>query len=148
MTDTTKIEKNTLDLSSFDTIKSADEGAWLNLRNPTNLGVELKSDGRPITLHLLGRDSEVFRKASRAMSNRRLKATARAGRNAAISAEEMEAEGKKLVIACTIGWNNVVVDGSELAFTAENVEAFYERFPAFFEQADEFIGARENFLKV
>jgi DNA polymerase III alpha subunit len=136
----------TLDLSTFDTIKSADEGAWMNLRNPASLNTELKNKGQPISLLLLGKDSEAFRKASRAASNRRLKATAR-GRNNTTTAEDIEAEGKRLIIACTKGWKNVEVDGGPLEFNEENAEKFYDRFPAFFEQADEFIGGRENFLK-
>jgi hypothetical protein len=137
--------EETLDLAEFDTTKSSDEGAWLNLRSPSS-GVELKSGGQPIMLHLLGRDSEIFRKSSRAASNRRLKANSR-NRNNTPTAEDIEADGKRLIIDCTIGWKNVVVDGVALEFSAQAVEEFYKRFPAFFEQADEFIGGRENFLK-
>lgn len=135
-----------LDLSQFDTKVSANEGAWLDLRNPTNVSEVLMRGGNPVRVKLLGKDSEVFRRITAKNINTRLKEASR-GRNAApATAEQLEADAIRTIAACTIAFENVVVDGREFK-APDDAEAFWKRFPAFREQADDFIGGRENFMK-
>jgi hypothetical protein len=135
-----------LDLLAFETKSTSDEGVWMPLRNPAILAEELKSRGKPVRIKLKGKDSASFRKTSRAASNRRLK-TMQPGRGIKITAEENDMDSLALCVNCTIDWENIRVGGEEWPCTPENVKKFYEAFPAFMDQVDEFIGDRANFLK-
>lgn len=134
------------DLSQFDTRSSANEGAWLHLRNPFNLSEPLFYKEKPIRIRLLGKDSDKFKKQSAAATNLRLKEQSK-GRGASLTTEQLEAETLSLLAVCSMEWENIILDGEELPLSVDNARLFYKRFPAFKEQADDFIGARENFMK-
>jgi hypothetical protein len=133
-----------MDLSKFDTAKAAASGALLQLRDPATDAPLVNEAGEAVGILLAGIDSEQYQQALRGQQNRRL---AKRGRKAGtLTAEELDADGLDLIVACTLGFQNVVVDGAHVEASPAAARAFYRRFPPFREQADEFIGERSHFL--
>jgi len=131
-----------MDLAS---LAVSQEGQTLELRHPIE-GTVLKTDkGKPITITLVGTDSDVFRKAQRSILDRRLNQKGKTK----LSAAELEEEAVTTLISCTLGWSGIVLDGEELAFNKDNVRKLYSRtdLPWIRDQVDEFIADRANFLK-
>ncbi|MDH7787650.1 hypothetical protein QBD01_003677 [Ochrobactrum sp. 19YEA23] len=121
------------------------EGQTLQLRHPIEGTILKTEDDEPITITLVGTDSDVFRKAQRTILDRRLNQKGKTK----LSAAELEEEAVTTLISCTLGWSGIVLDGEELAFSAENVRKLYSRtdLPWIRDQVDEFIADRANFLK-
>jgi hypothetical protein len=133
-----------MDLSQFDTTQTAEEGAVMTVTHPAT-GVPLEQDdGTPVTITLAGTDSERFRRAERQALNRRLQGPRR---NQNVTAEELEANGINGLVACTLAWSGIVLDGESLACTPDNARLVYKRLPWLREQANEFTGQRANFLR-
>jgi hypothetical protein len=132
-----------MDISKLNVKASAEQGATLQLRNPFS-GEELFNDDKsPMTISLLGRDSEPYRRTSRATANKNLKA----GR-AAPKVEKFEQDGVELLAAVTTGWN--IQFGNEmLEFSPAKVRDLYAdpEYRWVYEQVDEFVAERSNFLK-
>jgi hypothetical protein len=99
----------------------------------------------------LGKDSSVFREHIRDVLNERLRRESMAqyrGKNEpAMTAQKAEEESLNLLVICTVGWNNVVLDGKELEFNEANVRKIYQSYSWIFDQVNEAIGQLENFLK-
>lgn len=133
------------DLASLDTRAASDEGVLMKVRHPDTDDV-LLSDGQPILLRLAGQDSKVFRAIDREHTDKRFKRMGRGGR-AELTADELEIERLERVIACTLGWENVYLDGERLPFSQENAHRLYTQLSWLVEQANRFIGERGNFLR-
>ena len=120
------------------------DGVPVPLRHPVT-GEKLTHDktGEPITISIVGMDSDQFRARHRAIINRRLNA----GKKAKVTAEEIETESIGTIAACVTGWAGVNLDGADLTFTIDNVKALLARLPFIREQLDEAIADRANFLK-
>jgi hypothetical protein len=132
-----------MDLATLDTVKGAGEGAVMEVLHPGD-GTVLKDDnGQPITITLMGADSEKAKKRQRMEINKRLKN----GRNSKITAEEMEENGVNLLALCTLSWSGIKLDGRLLECSTENAAMVYQRSPWLKEQVDTFVGDRSNFLK-
>jgi hypothetical protein len=126
-----------LDLSNLE----IQEGAWLTLLHPTT---GLPTD---IRIHLAGIDSQRYRDFERKVSNRRLKqAFRRGGPRHVVTREELDEEAIDLLVACTLGWENMVEAGKEQECTSENAKRIYTEYTWIREQVDAFIGDRSNFL--
>ncbi len=128
-----------LDLDALDMQQGADAGARMDLLHPAT--------GEPTGawLTLLGTDSDIYRRAQRALQRKRM-ARAVKSRRMAIPPEELEAEALDLLVAVTTGWGGLNAKGQPLAFSADAARAFYTRHRWAREQAEEFIGERANFL--
>lgn len=132
-----------MNLAQFDTVESANEGAKMEVRDTKGAPI-LKKDKTPVTITLLGADSDVARAARNVATNRYLKA----GRKAVVTAESADADALTFLVKCTVGWDGVGVDEEETAFSPEAARKLYMTFPFVREQVDIFIADRENFLKV
>jgi|SRR5581483_2279004 len=128
-----------MDLSVYDTAKTADGGAVLEVRHP-GTGAKLKG----VRITLLGADSPRWRAAQAEKVNRRL-SEASAGRRAA-NIEDADEDAIELLAAATIKWEGVELDGKALECSTENACVLYRRLPWLREQADRFIADRANFL--
>lgn len=111
----------------------------------------LQNGDVPVTISLLGKDSDVFVKATRVIRN---KAMERAKAKIKYAAAEQDQEALETIARCTTGWTGIPlcwIDGSDdesnAEFSFENAVKLYERQRWIFEQADEFVGGRENLLK-
>lgn len=126
----------TFDLASLDTTPRADAGAELELTHPVT--------GAPlgVTLTLAGVDSAAYRKAQAALTDKRL-----GRRSGKLTAAELQRDGIELLARCTLAWSGVVVDGAEVACTADAARELYTRFVWIREQADAFVSERANYLR-
>lgn len=131
-----------MDLSAFDTAETANSGAVMELRDPAGAPA-LQDDGAPITITLLGEDSDTVVKLQNRQTNRALRAPGNQG----ISAEVSRANVIERLVAATVSWSGVVLDGEPLKCTPENAKTVYTRFGFIRDQAALFITERGNFLK-
>lgn len=137
------MKKGTVDLSSIDTVKGANEGFEVKIYHPgTNEDLD-------IVINVLGKDSDEFVKTSRAQLKKRMAKISKGGfrSTSAIPVEEIESDGLQLLAACTKSWRGVVIDGKEVPCSPDNAVMVYERFPWIKEQIDAAIGDRANFIK-
>ena len=133
-------ERNTaFDLSSLDISKVADDGAWFTPRHP------ISGEALPIKIKLAGRDSKIYKDAERAFTDKRLRSLSQRGNVQAMRAHELEEQALDLLVSVTLDWENVALDGNVLSCTKSNAKALYQRLDWLREQADEFVGTRENF---
>jgi hypothetical protein len=117
-------------------------------------GVDLKdANGKPVTLKLLGPDSDKYRSMTRAQVRKRFQRAAVSSAQAAQPAQtdtflDDEADALEILVACTVGWSGVnTTKGEAIPCNAETVRALYQNFPAIRDQADVFMATRANFTK-
>lgn len=123
-----------------------DDGANMELKHPAT-GDVLKRDGKALWIKLAGVDSPRWRKAEQTSMNKRIKtAAARQGR-AVMYAAEMEADEVEKIVAVTLDWGEIELDGELLAYSPDNARRFYNELPSFFKQAQAFVFNPENFMK-
>jgi len=129
-----------IDLSKFDL---SPEGEEMVVTHPAT-GAQLidESTGEPVTITLVGRDSDEFRTAQRKNIDKRA-----AMQKRMMSFEEIEAEATDTLVACTKGWKHVGLDGEDLPFSAENARKLYTRYYWLREQVDVFVARRANFFR-
>lgn len=142
----------TSDLSALDTVAGSNAGSDLELSLSNGTPI-VRPDGRPVTIKLLGKDSDAFIKADAHERNLRLQQ----GQRLKLTAEGMDASGIKCLAKASISWDGVgwmvkearlwEFDGDELPCTYENAVRLYTRLPDIKEQVDNFVGDRSNFLK-
>ena len=132
-----------MDLANINTSYTPDDGSVLELRGPDN-GPLINDDGTPMTITLLGQDSDVVTKARNSVTNRLLKPRNRG----VLTAEGSQADGAMILAKATIAWN-ITLGGTKPALTYEAALQLYSNPKLAFirEQADEHIGERANFLK-
>jgi hypothetical protein len=125
------------------TLEPTADSVPVPLRHPTTNERLTSDEGAPITISIVGMDSEQFRTRHRAIINRRLNA----GKKVKVTAEEIEAESIDTIAACITGWQYVELDGKILEFSRANAKTLLTRLPWLREQLDEAIADRANFLK-
>ena len=127
-----------MDLSLLNTQKLANDGAWMRV---VNIATGEETD---IEILLAGADSEQFRDAKRQWDRRRRDKLER-GRGLP-TADELEKARLETLVACTLDWRNLEIDGQPLACNKVAAHQVYRNFPWLREQADAFIDDRRNFL--
>ena len=134
-----------MDLSKFDTSKTADDGVKMQLRDPKDESVVI--EGMSITV--AGLDSARYREAERKQTDFRLEQSRVAGRPGKMTTAGIEADRINLLVACTIAWEGFDLDGKPLECTPENARKVYSNpgLRWIREQVDRFVGDRANFLK-
>jgi len=139
-----------MDLLSLDFSDIANAGRPLTLLHPAER-TPLLNGNKPITITLLGRDSDTFIKAERIIRNKRMEM---AKDGVKFSAAQEDLQGWETMARCTTGWDGIPkgwVDGTAETEPAEfsfaNGVKLYTRMRWVFEQVDKFVGTRENFLK-
>lgn len=131
-----------MDLSALDTSDLANQGVPMHLRGPN--GAPLFDDaGQPITISLLGDDSDALTKLDRVTTNQHLRGSI------TVTAELAEAAHLNRLARATVGWSGIKVDGAALEFSEEAARKLYadKRFKWIRQQAAVFIGDRANFLR-
>jgi hypothetical protein len=130
-----------MDLSNLDTADLANQGAVMELRGPNGAPV-LQDDETPVSLSLLGADSNALVRLSNAQTNAYLKQG-----QLKVTAEGAKANELDYLAKATAGWSGIKVDGKDLDCTEENAKALYRRFPWIADQARAFIADRAHFMK-
>lgn len=122
----------------FDELTQSDvnAAAKMELRDDADAPI-MKPDGAPMTITLLGKDSDAYVKQDNANTNRRLAQ----GTRLKITAEALRADSIALLARCTVGWDFAT------PCTYEAAIQLYNKFPAIKEQADAFITDRGNFTR-
>lgn len=122
-----------------------DEAAALEL-----IGIDgtplLNGDGSPMTISLLGEDSDVAVAHRNATTNRRIQQAQRGA--AAMTAEAMNAEEAGYHAKLTVGWN--IAFGGEIAeFSQDAARKLYlnPKQSYIFDQVKAFVRDRKNFLR-
>lgn len=129
-----------MDLNKLDLTKAANAGAWYTLKHPVT------SEALPMKIKVLGKDSEKFIQLSedfRRSSLDDLKANKTTEQRMASASEY----GDKLLVACTLEWQGIELDGKKLDCTPENVKLVYKRFNWIKDQVDTAIADRANFIQ-
>lgn len=131
-----------MDLAKLNVKASAEQGATLHLRDPFT-GEELFNDDKsPMTISLLGKDSEPYRRITRANANKSLNK----GR-VKLTVEKFEQDGVDLLAAVTTGWH-IQFGQTMLEFSTAKAKELYSdpEYKWVQEQVDEFVAERSNFL--
>ena len=89
-------------------------------------------------------DSKTYQDFSRKIQDKNLKKGFRGMKH--LKAETMDSNKIDLISTCTVDWKNVQYEGEDLPCDAKNKRWLYRKFRWIFDQVDEFIGDRGNFL--
>lgn len=128
-----------IDLAKLDTNKASDEGVWCPIENPAT------GDSTGIRIKVLGMDSKVYLDQTRKVQDRNLKKGFRGMKT--LKSETLDNNKIDLICACTVDWENVKYNGEDRICDAENKRWLYKTYRWIFDQVDEFIGDRGNFLE-
>lgn len=128
-----------MDLAQLDT-SSPSGGVAMEVKHPTT-GDVLKDGEEPVTITLVGADSQQYRDVQRSFQNARLRDARKP-----VTAEQLETQATATLAACTLGWSGIELDGQKLDCTVPNAKRLYARLPWLREQVDAFISERANFL--
>lgn len=129
-----------MDLNKLDLTKASNEGAWLTLKHPVS------NDDLPMKIKIIGKDSDKFIKLSEDFR----RSTLEDMKNNKTSEQRIQTAkeyGDNLLVACTIEWQGIELDGKKLDCTADNVKLVYQRFGWIKEQVDTAIADRALFIK-
>ncbi len=138
-------------MDKYDTVASANEGAVMTLLDPINTEIMVnEDDGSEMTIKLLGQDSDRYRKADLAATNRRLKVGGRKGGQ--VTAEELESADLSKLLAVTVEWNITSPSGERLkgAIPQEaqgKLRDIYRKWPWLKQDAIDFVTSRSNFVR-
>ena len=126
-----------MNIDELDTSLSATDAAVMEVRDKAGAPM-LDKDGSPITITLLGKDSDAFKKRQNEIDNRRYAAGARMK----LTAEALRADAASVLAKCTVSWTGI---SDECSY--DNAVTLYTRVSEVREQVDTFIGDRSNFSK-
>lgn len=131
-----------MDFADFDSKRRSDEGVALTVLRPDNGEPMRTAAGEPVTVTIAGRDSRRYRRAERAMIQRRL-----ANPDVEMTDEVVEQERARILADCVVSWSGVTLEGAELECTADNAQMMFIRFPWLADQVDAFQARRANFFE-
>ena len=141
-----------MSLASLNFASAANEGRTMTVLHPVERTVLLDDKGAPVTITLLGRDSDTFIAAENAARNR---AVEQIKEGAKFSAAASDEEAAASLARATTGWSGVVqgwIDGTDdnspakFSFDAAKKLYLSRGVRWIRDQADKFIGDRANFL--
>lgn len=133
-------------LPGMDTRTLSESGVEMQVKSLQ--GEVLKDkDGKPVTLMLLGPDSDKYRSMTRAQVRKRFSRMSATDAAKDTFAED-EADAMNILVGCTVGWSGInTTKGEPIPCTPDTVRALYTNFPAIRDQADVFMASRANFTK-
>jgi hypothetical protein len=126
------------DLATLDTNKASEEGVWCDIENPKT------GELTDIRIKVLGIDSKAYQNQTRKIQDKNLKKGFRGMKT--LKTETLDNNKIDLICVCTVEWENVTYNGEVLECTMENKRWLYKTFRWIFDQVDEFVGDRGNFL--
>lgn len=141
-----------MDLNAFAMKKDADSGVLLELDDPSGSPLFLDTSDNPehtpverMGLMMLGIDSPVYQEHYHANQTRRMAQGQKIGK-VTLDSKKLDDEALDILIRCTVGFQNIQLDGQMLDCTPENVRILYARFPFIRDQAAAFMNERSHFL--
>lgn len=131
------------DLAAFTDDYLPEQGFDVHLRGPDEAEL-FNDDGSPMTITVLGADSDVAVKARHATQNRRFQQGARMK----LTAEGVDADGASYLAKLTTGWNITLGGKTPPCDYAAAVQLYQNPKLSFIrDQVDTAIAERANFLK-
>lgn len=132
------------DLGQVDTKTRSEDGVDMPVKLLSGAPLIAKN-GQPVSIVLLGPDSKKYKAVMRRQVKKRLDRKESPSPDEQI--EEAEQDGITMLVACTLGWKNVLdIEGKEIAFSAETARILYGNYPVIADQVDLFVTNRANFL--
>lgn len=134
-------EKNVFDLSNLDVVKSSGMGFELELLHP------ISGEKLPMSLTVLGKDSEEFQEATLEQQRARILSASRKKKMEMPDMNEVKRTTIILLASVTVAMKGFVENGKPISYSREAVIDLYTRFPWILEQVDAAVNDRANFLK-
>lgn len=134
------------DIAKFDTRTRSESGAAMQVRHPSTGAPFLDPDShQPLTITLLGRNSDTFRRVQREITQRDAD---RAAASVVKTDEDFERERFDILVACTVGWSFDQLEGQPFPHGPDTVRKLWgdNRWPWLRTQAMNFVLAEGNFL--
>jgi hypothetical protein len=133
------------DVAMLDTAARSEEGVNFVVRNPTTGAQISDKEGKPVTIRLMGSNSEKYRGVQRAIQ---ANVARLAGRDIKQTEEERRGDMEKLMCAVTVGWSFTELDGKPFPFTSENAKTLWgdKRWTWLLQMAFVFVNSEGNFL--
>lgn len=137
--------KGGFDIGRLETLTKSEQGVKMELIHPVSMSQVLRADSAPVTITLLGANSEAFREAQRQVQDRR---AARVAKGAKTSSDDVRSEDFHILMACTVDWTFDQLDGQPFPYSRDNCRKFWSdrRFDWIFRAAIIFIVQEGNFL--
>lgn len=130
------------DLDVIDTKTRSEAGAIMPVKALDGAPL-LNSEGKPVEIIVKGPDSADYTRLLRTQIKKRM---ARSGVPTEEQSTEDEADLIELLVACTLGWNNLLDKAKQpVTYSAEACRQLYRGFPVIRDQVDSFIANRANF---
>jgi hypothetical protein len=104
------------------------------------------NDDLPMKIKVIGKDSDKFIKLSEDFRRSTLE-DMKSNKTVEQRIKTSKEYGDTLLIACTLEWQGIELDGKKLDCTQENIGLVYQRFAWIKEQVDTAIADRANFIK-
>lgn len=142
-----------MSLAALNTAAAANEGRVLTVLHPTERTPLVGQNGKPVTITLLGQDSDIFIKAENAARARAMEHLSEGGK---FSPAASDLQACEALARCTLDWSNIPkgwIDGTDDETPAkhshETAVALYQNPGVKWlrDQTDKFIATRSNFLK-
>jgi hypothetical protein len=126
----------------FDTVSTANQGAWLTL-------LDINDEPTKQRVFLLGTDSAEYRKLDDADGDAQLAKAGKRGRMGTLTMQQIRARNIKKLAVVTKDWEGFIDDetGQKAECNLTNVAAVYGGFPHIYRQVDEFVNEPSNFGK-
>lgn len=136
------------DIAEFDTHTLAETGMKMPLLDLRTGLPRRRRDGVPVTITLLGRQSDAFRDTLHKIQTARVTDRLNTDKPVESDAQRREREDRDFLIACTADWSFTIMDGKPFTCTPGNIRKFWNdrRFRSLHESGIAFIMADANFL--
>lgn len=138
---------NGFDFGELDTKSVADVGTVVHLEHPGTGDPLFDEAGNAITITVLGSDSEKLRKLVRQQADKRFERIRK--QQGAVTSEAIESDAVARLVAATVAWSGVKLDGEVLECNEKNARKLYgdPRFPWLAEQVEKAVEDRKRFFK-
>lgn len=120
-----------MDITKFNTADACEQGAWVTIKDFDDIDTDMQ-------FKVLGIDSKRFKSQVNRFSKQ--------NENKKMDMEKLEASSIRTLVAITVGWKNVEMDGKEIPFDDKTAEEIYTTSPHISNQVLSFAQERTNFL--
>lgn len=140
------------DLLALNIAEAANQGRVMELVHPKHRTPLIAPDGKPVSITLLGKDSDTYIAADREAKARNYENIAE---GAKLSPAELDHAFSKTLAKCTTAWHGIPQDWIDNSKSAEPAKLTFDNAVKLYEnpgvkwireQADRFVGDRARFL--
>lgn len=136
-----------LDLKNMTVMTPAEAGADVELEHPVSGEPLVNEDGSPWKISVRGEDSQAVRAVVKKQHDRRIEKM-RKNKSGGFDSDTVEAEQTERLVAATIGWSGLVMDGKPYDFSIPNARKLYgnPEYIWIVEQVEKAMGDRQRFF--